>query len=165
MRVQASFFDSLRFNEDAEKSESAPADLQLSLALLSLHSLGQLVTIMDQEVEFRQQVIIKRGIINICIPPGSPALESRRQIVCLSVLLCTVKGRWSRSFMKRRFQVRSVDRRIGGIQQFPGLIIFGTVYVHLMMALGGAGKTGSWWHRAILTFQEQRSMPGKVQER
>ena len=54
MGVQTSFFDSLRINEEAKKSESAPAELQFSLALLSLRSLGQLVTIMDQEVESRQ---------------------------------------------------------------------------------------------------------------
>lgn len=51
---------------------------------------------------------------------------------------------------KRRFQVSLVDRRIGSTQQFPGLITFGTVRGHSMVALWGAGRTGSWWHKRYL---------------
>lgn len=47
---------------------------------------------------------------------------------------------------KRRFQDRNVDRRIGGVQQFSGLIVFGIVYGHFAVtALRG------WGRRLVMT--------------
>lgn len=51
-------------------------------------------------------------------------------------------------FSKRRFQDRNVDRRVGGVQQSSGLIVFGTVHVHFTVtALRD-------WGRGLMMTQE-----------
>lgn len=51
-------------------------------------------------------------------------------------------------FSKRRFQDRNVDRRVGGVQQSSGLIVFGIVHVHFTVsALRG-------WGRGLMMTQE-----------
>jgi hypothetical protein len=99
--VQTSFFDSLRTIEDAEKSESAPAELQFSLALLPLCSLEQLVTVMDQEVEFRQRCVIIERQQQHLFPPRESSFGEQKTVYPSVLLLCTVKGRCSRSFMPK----------------------------------------------------------------
>lgn len=49
---------------------------------------------------------------------------------------------------KRRFQDRNVDRRIGGVQQSSGLIVFGIVHVHF------AVTATRGWGRGLMMTQE-----------
>lgn len=47
---------------------------------------------------------------------------------------------------KRRFQGRNVDRRIGGVQQSSGLIVFGIVHVHFAVT-----ATRGWGSGPVMT--------------